>query len=282
VNNKIPYVDFFSPFMVYADGGYNVFAEIWDLPQGCSTSDLQLSIEIVHADDVSKVVSVFQLGELGDDSFELIFQSTAGAPGMASVVISMCGKFSRPFEIQYVEVPWQNPEMSMSRMSGFCNGEEKISIVLTGMRTTDIDNIRVKFGTEELSAETDSMSIVSSMQRTTVSFDIPNLSQSGNTSIKVWSESNRLLEASSQFMCSDFSYLVWTSSSRFYGCPGPLASRVLISIENSGDEISMPCSNVEQVVDGDFRWEIEETPPVTVLWMAKDVLTQAPLSCIAY
>jgi hypothetical protein len=278
VNDVVPYVDFFLPFQIYADGGHEIIASVWGLPHGCSLSDMQLSVEIVDQNLKSETVGEYKIRYKGEGNFELTFNSSNGAIGMASVTISVCGKLSRPFEVQYIKVPTTAPEISISPTSGFCMGRETINVILTGMRKTDQRDIHILFGDVELPSVDSSIRMTSSMSMTTLAFDIPVLAQSGNIVVQVWSKAYPSLKAIAVFDCLEYPSFTWTSSSQFYGCSGPLATRVLLTFENIGDDINVPCSSQT----GDVNWQIETVAPVNILWLAQDMLTQTKLQCVTH
>ena len=286
VDDVIPSVRYFSPSWIYADGGCEITAELYNLPSLCTSeaaSDLEMSIESAGVKIAVPDISVI---EYKQDHIVFAFSSGPSYPGVAEASISICGKISRPFSIVYVENPSQAPSITLSPERGKCRGDGKVSIILTSMKQSCSahDDIRIKFGSVLLSALDSDVKIASSLSSDTTTLstklliDVPSLDAKGEVDVEVWYASDRSKKAIATFHCEDYMVPQVISKCPSFVCKDARPSHVQVSVENLGQEIVLPCRFSNGAVTVQMAWE--QTVPLSML--VRDMLTSTVLYGIQY
>ena len=151
VDDLLPYIRSYAPSSVYVDDVEEIVAEVVDLPKGCVNIQRDIQISIQSINGMQGILKRWEIIEQHEEYFKMsfVFQAT-GLPGKASVSLSFCGKTARTFYLEYLKMPAANPIMSLSRSSGYCRGEGRLSVTLTEFKKTDASKIRVQFGSKLL------------------------------------------------------------------------------------------------------------------------------------
>ena len=283
LDDKVPYARHYSPSAVYSDGGYDVMVEILDLPQAWSSTGIE--IKISFSNGMEATVDFWGLRDYGERWFTLWFSSPEapdGGHGMAWVTIYVSGRTARSFSLVYYQVPTSAPDVTFQSPAsgvGYCRGEGTVSLVLTNMKKVDDPNdINVMFGDMYLDAET--VQVLSSFERTIVSFSMPEVDNIGSVTVEVSSAADfSVPPGSAHFTCQDYTVTEINSVSPAYTCAGGDSfTRVVVSGLYRGAVFNLKSFY-------SFDWgevRVESGGPVTVVLEAQNIITSMEILGASY